>query len=259
VVEMLLKRGADINAVDNKGRTPLHEAMAYRWYDVAKLLIENGADISLKNRDGETALFSVVFMDDRKQAVGLVNFFIGKGFDVRKSADAKLLNEFIRRGHRDVALILLEKGCAFNDSSLADAARMGYEDIFTILLSRGADPAQKGILRDACASGNPGIVKTLLEKGQKPTEEDVDYALYKGSRDAAVLLNAALKRSGGREVDLTARCRLKADPGSCMAIFNAGYYNSLIRACQSFIYGGCGGSVPFETVEACRRVCEKGR
>ncbi|MEN6465765.1 MAG: ankyrin repeat domain-containing protein, partial [Syntrophaceae bacterium] len=36
IVELLLKKGANINAGDNDNRTPLHEAMAYRRYDVAR-------------------------------------------------------------------------------------------------------------------------------------------------------------------------------------------------------------------------------
>ena len=256
VAALLLKKGADINARDKDGRTPLHEAMAYRRYDVARFLIENGADMSLRNKDGDTPLISVVFMDDKKRAVDLVNFFIVKGFDVSRSADARLLNESIRRGHHDVAAVLLEKGVVYNESSLPDAASMGYEDIFAVLLSRGADPGGKDILRAAAASGNVGILKTLLEKGRRPTAEDVDLALYKGRRDAAVLLNDVLKGSVDQGVDITARCRMKPDPGPCMALFHAGYYDEIAGACRSFTYGGCGGTVPFETQDACKRICE---
>ncbi len=259
VVALLLKKGADINALDKAGRTPLHEAMAYRRYDVVRFLVANGADMSLRNKDGETPLISVVYMDDKKRAVDLVNFFIEKGFDVTRSADAKLLDESIQRGHKDIALILLDKGVAFSDSSICDAARMGYEDVFFVLLSKGADPAQKDILRAASGSGNLNIIKTLLGKGQKPTTEDVDFALYKGNKDAAVLLNAALKESSGKEVDLTARCKMKPDHGPCMALFHAGYYDELARTCRTFTYGGCNGTVPFETVEACRKVCREER
>lgn len=259
IVTLLLKKGADINARNNDGRTPLHEAMSYRRYEVARFLVVKGANTSLKNKDGETPLIAVVYMDDKKRAVDLVNFFIARGFNVSRSADAKLLNESILRGHHDVAVILLEKGIAFNDSSLHDAASMGYEDVFAVLLSRGADPGDKDVLRAAAASGNVGILKTLLEKGQRPTAKDVDLALYKGRRDAAVLLNDVLKRSGAEGLDLTARCRMKPDPGPCMALFDMGYYDGMTNTCRSFTYGGCGGTVPFETQDACRRICEEPR
>ena len=256
IVELLLKKGADINARDNDDRTPLHEAMAYRRYDVARYLVEHGADTSLKNKDGETPLISVVYMDDKKLAADLVDFFIKRGFDVRKSADAHLLNEAIGRGHRAVALILLEKGVAFNDASLSRAAAQGYEDIFKVLLSKGADPSQKGILHAACGSGNLTIVKTLVEKGQEPSADDIDFALYKGSTEVALYLNTLLKKSKGQEVDLGKRCRMEPDGGPCKALFDAGYYDRAAKTCRTFIYGGCNGTVPFETVEACRKVCE---
>lgn len=259
IVELLLKKGAGINAQDNDNRTPLHEAMAYRRYDVARYLVDHGADTSLKNKDGETPLISVVYMDDKKLAADLVDFFIKKGFDVRKSADAHLLNEAIGRGHRAVALILLEKGITFNDASLSRAAAKGYEDVFQILLSKGADPSQKGILRAACGSGNLTIVKTLVEKGQQPSADDIDFALYKGSAQAALYLNTLLKKSKGQEVDLRKRCRMEPDGGPCKAIFDAGYYDGAAKTCRTFIYGGCNGTVPFETVEACRKVCEDGK
>lgn len=40
---MLIARGADVNAKDNKGRTPLVIAMRYHYNDVADLLRRHGA------------------------------------------------------------------------------------------------------------------------------------------------------------------------------------------------------------------------
>ncbi|MFH1066800.1 MAG: ankyrin repeat domain-containing protein [bacterium] len=56
-VEALLKRGADVNAQDQYGRTPLIEASG-RGYgeEIAKLLLEAGADVKSKDRWGRTAL-----------------------------------------------------------------------------------------------------------------------------------------------------------------------------------------------------------
>lgn len=257
VVTVLLKRGANINARDKDGRTPLHEAMAYRRYDVSKYLIEKGADMAARNKEGEAPLISIVYMDDRMGAVDLVNFFIKHGFDMRKDGDAKLLNESIRRNRKEVAFILLENGIPYNDSTLFDAAAAGYEEIFAYLMAKGANPIQKDILRAAAGSGNVNIIKMLLQKGHIPAPDDIDFALYKGNPDAAAYLNLVLKEEKKIEVDLTKRCTLKPDQGPCKANFDAGYYDGNAKKCRLFSYGGCEGTVPFETVEACRAICEQ--
>ena len=50
-------------------------------------------------------------------------------------------------------------------------------------------------------------------------------------------------------------CRLEPDSGVCLAAFPRYYWDEDACACKEFIWGGCGGVVPFETIEACE-VCE---
>jgi hypothetical protein len=52
------------------------------------------------------------------------------------------------------------------------------------------------------------------------------------------------------------RCDLKPDGGPCKALFWKYYYNPTTKKCEKFVYGGCGGVVPFETKEECRGMCE---
>lgn len=56
IAEVLLKRGADIDARDTSGNTALMGVSFKGFYEIVKLLIDHGADVSVKNRDGETAL-----------------------------------------------------------------------------------------------------------------------------------------------------------------------------------------------------------
>lgn len=48
--------GADVNATDERGSTPLLEAARYGHDDVTRVLIAAGADVKAKDNEGNTAL-----------------------------------------------------------------------------------------------------------------------------------------------------------------------------------------------------------
>jgi ankyrin repeat protein len=56
VVALLLDRGADINAVDNRGRTALMTAVDDGHGGIVDLLIARGAARDIKDKNGKTAL-----------------------------------------------------------------------------------------------------------------------------------------------------------------------------------------------------------
>ncbi|MAP02831.1 MAG: hypothetical protein CMF85_03365 [Candidatus Marinimicrobia bacterium] len=45
------------------------------------------------------------------------------------------------------------------------------------------------------------------------------------------------------------------DPGLCQAAFPRFYFNQETQKCAQFLWGGCGGTVPFETLEECKDAC----
>jgi ankyrin repeat protein len=55
-VQKLISKGADVNAKDNIGMTPLMAAAEEGRKDVCELLISKGADINAQDKDGKTAL-----------------------------------------------------------------------------------------------------------------------------------------------------------------------------------------------------------
>jgi Kunitz/Bovine pancreatic trypsin inhibitor domain len=47
------------------------------------------------------------------------------------------------------------------------------------------------------------------------------------------------------------RCHLTPDAGFCLAAFKKYYYDHTDKKCKEFIWGGCGGTVPFNTLQEC--------
>ena len=47
------------------------------------------------------------------------------------------------------------------------------------------------------------------------------------------------------------KCSLQPDPGPCEAHMPRYYYDQTEKKCKEFIWGGCHGVVPFESLEAC--------
>jgi hypothetical protein len=77
---------------------------------------------------------------------------------------------------------------------------------------------------------------------------------------AALILAGCI--DGMRKDDLMhVDCMTAPDPGPCRGAFPGFYYDYPSDRCERFTYGGCGGSRPFESMDACVKACgaKKGR
>lgn len=68
----------------------------------------------------------------------------------------------------------------------------------------------------------------------------------------ALLLLSGCQSSGEK---LPAACQLKPESGHCRAAFERYWFDPQSGTCQAFIWGGCQGVVPFETLQDCQQTC----
>ena len=81
-VRILISEGADVNAKDEFGITPLHEAAQYEYghKDVVELLVTKGANVDAKTKQGQTAL-DLAYDSHRADIVEFLKSVGGKAGD----------------------------------------------------------------------------------------------------------------------------------------------------------------------------------
>jgi Ankyrin repeats (many copies) len=83
VARLLIDRGADLQAQDQQGNTPLHWALEKGRIATARLLVDREADIGIKNNQGMTAL----------QVAEIIHV---AGFDPGEDVMEKMLEELVK-------------------------------------------------------------------------------------------------------------------------------------------------------------------
>lgn len=88
MIRLLLGAGANIQAQDKNGATPLHRAVRTRCVEAVKWLLDAGADVTIRNKPGSTAFHLAVQNTGRG----------GSGTDGAKAAQRKIIQLFLERG-----------------------------------------------------------------------------------------------------------------------------------------------------------------
>ena len=144
LVEMLLKFGFAIDAINNNGETPLHLATDV---SIVKLLVERGADTRIANKEGDTVLHVAAHYSGYSDLI--VEFLLDQNFADVHSPNARgktplhLTSESLQC---EKAEMLLQKGAQVNAmdnegcTPLHVAIRDSYSPTFwQVLIERGAD------------------------------------------------------------------------------------------------------------------------
>ena len=84
-VQKLIDAGANIEAVNSKGKTALHTAAKAGFSKVIKVLLKHGAELESRDHQGETPLFSAFRSSIRKkeQLLESIRLLIEKGANLQ--------------------------------------------------------------------------------------------------------------------------------------------------------------------------------
>jgi len=166
LVEGLIAKGANINAPDRNGMTPLHVAAQDGRIVIAQILATNGANLQAEDKHGHTPAYFAV-RSAHPEVAGLL---------IDKGADVSSLYLSAYRGNLAHVKSLVNNGVAVNQADekgftpLHAAAAGGHIDTVEFLLSRGAEislETQPGwtALSYAVAGNHMAVVELLRAKG----------------------------------------------------------------------------------------------
>ena len=79
----LIENGADVNAIDESGHTPLMYAVVCDYPVIVAALIYAGADVNAKDEDGSTALiYGLIYNNDYNISIDTIRVLIENGADI---------------------------------------------------------------------------------------------------------------------------------------------------------------------------------
>ena len=188
MVTLLLSHGADVNARDNNGMTPLHDAAREGHSEVVTLLLSHGADVNARDNNGRTPLY---FSLGSPPHYSVAELLISHGSDVNiKLYDGSTpLHVAVKNMKAELITLLLSHGADVNArdndgrTPLHDAALRSQDNVIKLLLDHNADPSirdRKGLTPVSLYlyNGNSlATFKLMLEKGG---EISGDYARVNG-------------------------------------------------------------------------------
>ena len=61
LADILINKGADVNAINGKGNTPLHMAIEYDYFECSQYLVKAGADMNIANHSGWSVISPFIF------------------------------------------------------------------------------------------------------------------------------------------------------------------------------------------------------
>ncbi|MEE9443648.1 MAG: ankyrin repeat domain-containing protein [candidate division Zixibacteria bacterium] len=177
IVELLLDRGADLEAIDVDGDTPLMGAAIRGHSEIFKMLLSRGADVDILNIN-ENGVLHYAAMGG---SVEIVDLLLDRGQNINTQVAQNQggftpLIMAVFRNKQEVVKFLLEKGAdieisdSYGRTPLSIAVQENKQELVKFLLDKGADIENLDCyaytpLYLARATGNVDMVQLLLDNG----------------------------------------------------------------------------------------------
>lgn len=214
IVQMLIGKGADVNAKNRRGSTPLLWAI----HDLPKvrILVEAGAPVNVKQSEGRSPIYQAALMGNGHATV---RYLLDKGADPNVATLTGLtpLMAAANRGEVETMRLLIARSAKVDakagtgSTALLAAAGSGVPTAVKLLLESGADPNAATKKKDtalgaAATAGVEESVKLLLASGARVNvQDDRGYSplMYSAGSDAVPTGVVKLLLAAGADASVT--------------------------------------------------------
>lgn len=210
MMQLLLDKGANVNATNRLNSTPLHWAIGDE--SKVRLLLAAGANVNARTNDGRTPLFQAATLGNGSATFHLL---LDKGADPTiPTANGLTVLIAASRQHNGILKTLLARKLDVNRragngfTALMTAAAAGNTEGVRLLLEAGADPnilskQKDSALGEAATSGAEESVRMLLAKGAAvnvPDARGYTPLMYAAASDAIPASTVKLLIAAGADV-----------------------------------------------------------